>query len=438
VAKQARRVIEISDGRIVADSGHDEQAVPLFDARREPAERRRLTAFLQSVGEAIHAAVRALRLNMVRTLLTLLGIVVGVAAVVALFAIGDGTTRAVMKQLQAFGANRLYVTSKVDEVSHVSRALTADDAELIGALPHVEAVMPVRMVPAKVRGNQRERTVMAAGVTYQSPLILDWPVEKGRFFTRAEQQNLATVAVIGKKVATNLFKRTDPLRKQILINDVPFDVIGVLKEKGAVSGDVDDDNQILFPFGTGAQRLFGSPFAEWISVRADKSRNATLVERSISKQLLRAHGVRDFEIYNAVEAVKAESRTLEVMTSLLVLTALISLVVGGIGVMNVMLMTVTERSSEIGIRMAVGASRSDVLAQFLIEAVVLAGVGGIVGLGVGWLAGRLGELMGATVNFTFAGSALGFGCAVATGVVCGYLPARRAANLDPVVALARN
>ncbi|MET0384696.1 MAG: FtsX-like permease family protein, partial [Polyangiales bacterium] len=241
-----------------------------------------------------------------------------------------------------------------------------------------------------------------------------------------------------KKLAKRLFKQKRAVGQYVFVNDVPFLVIGVLASKGALTGNTDDDDTLVMPFTSGSKRVFGTPNVSWISVKMDGPEHAAQTVKAIESVLIKAHHIKDFNVFNKVAAVQAETATLNIMTSLLIVTAVISLVVGGIGVMNVMLMTVTERTSEIGIRMAVGASRGDVLSQFLTEAVVLASVGGLLGLVLGWGAGMLGTMLeNAQVVFTGGAALLAFCCSVATGLVCGYLPARRAAHLDPVVALAR-
>jgi macrolide transport system ATP-binding/permease protein len=206
---------------------------------------------------------------------------------------------------------------------------------------------------------------------------------------------------------------------------------------GQVDLDADDDDAIVFPFATGSQRIFGTPYVSWISVAMTDTEHADQTIAAISDMLTETHHEKDFDVFNQAAAVAAQTATVRLMTSLLLMTAIISLVVGGIGVMNIMLMTVTERTSEIGIRIAVGASRRDVLTQFLTEAVVLAGIGGVLGLGVGFGVGSLSRFLDAHVAFSACASLLAFGCAVAIGLLAGLLPARRAAAMDPRVALAR-
>ena len=436
VAKQARRVIEISDGQIVADSGRDERASANSELERPIGARRGLIA--GGISEAVRAAWQALRLDPARTLLTLLGIVVGVASVVALLGVGEGTKRAVVAELEAFGAHRLYIMPTTDGESQLNGRLTMADVELIKQVPRVAAAMPYLAGSVVVRANNATHRSSGAAVTSDFPQILKWHTQSGAFFDAADERKLATVAVLGSRTAKKLFAAgEDPVRKYVLVDNVPFLVVGVLEPKGALIGDANADDTVVMPFSTASTRIFGTPNLTWVSVSMADSKHAVEVEAAVKEVLSKAHRGVDFEIYNKAAAVAAETRTVNIMTGLLFVTAIISLVVGGIGVMNVMLMTVTERTGEIGVRMAVGASRGDVLAQFLIEAVLLACVGGVLGLFAGWGAGSLCRLLDQQVIFTAPAALLAFCCAVLTGLVCGFLPARRAASLDPVAALAR-
>jgi len=444
VARQARRTIEIADGRIISDSGRDLGAVArpaptsfasftLHDAHETSAR----DAVINSIRETARAAARALRANVGRTLLTLLGIMIGVSSVVALLGIGEGATRAVVAQLAAFGANRLYVTPVQATDTKIHGRLKPSDIELVRALPHVSAAIPHQTGQVVARVGNYERRAMAVGATSEFPFVNNWKTQSGVFFEPHDEMTFACVAVIGQKVAKQLFRGKNPLREYLLINNIPFQVIGVLEGKGALTGEADDDNTIVVPYSTGSMRIFGNPSASFISVALDGPEHASEIVKTVRALLAKEHGAQDIEVYNQVAAAKAQLATVEVMASMLLLTAIISLVVGGIGVMNVMLMTVVERTNEIGIRVAVGASQRDVLTQFLTEAVVLSGLGGILGLLSGWGVGVLIRHLGdQQVVFTPQASGLAFLCAIATGLLSGLLPARRAARMDPVVALA--
>jgi len=437
VAAAAQRMIEISDGRVVADSGRKSEPQHHITAV-DGGDNLRMRALNGGIFDAVRAALRALTVNLVRSLLTVLGIVMGVASVVALLAIGEGTRRSVISGLEVFGTHRLYISPVADVDSRLNGGLIASDIEIVKRVSGVDVAMPYLEGSVMVRVGRVDHRTTGTSVTHEFPRILKWKLERGSFFTERDETNYACVAVLGKKLAARLFApRIDPVRKYILIDDVPFLVLGVLEGKGALAGNTDNDDIVVLPFSTGSKRIFGSPNLTWISVAMRDSDHTQQIVDDITRRLTHAHRIKDFNIFNMAALVAARKATMNVMTGLLLLTAIISLIVGGIGVMNVMLMTVTERTSEIGIRMAVGARRSDVLAQFLTEALVLASLGGVVGLAVGHGAARLITLFDTPVIFTPWASVLAFGSAVVTGLVCGYLPARRAAGLDPVAALAR-
>ncbi|HWB50392.1 MAG TPA: MacB family efflux pump subunit [Stellaceae bacterium] len=435
IAEAADRIVEIADGRITHDTGTARSAVP-------PApfvgETRRAVSPALSVGEALKAARRALSADLLRTALTLLGIIIGTAAVIALMAIGEGSRQTVLDQLAVFGTNRLYVNPGNESGRGPGGTLSARDADLVRDVPNVAAAMPYLQGQVTVRyGNVDARTT-ATAVTTDYPRILNWPLSEGVFFTREDERGLAAVAVIGRQVARTLFADgVDPIGRFILVNNVPFQVIGVLSEKGAVSGDADDDDTIAIPFETGSQRIFGTPNLSWISVLIDDLGKADRTSRDIAAVLAAKHHVQDFRIYNKAASIEARSRAQNSLTLLLGFTATISLFVGGIGVMNIMLMSVTERTREIGIRMATGARTRDILRQFLAEALMLSGAGGAAGLVLGHLAGLTATLVGTRVIFTLHAAIGAVLCGALTGLVFGFMPARRAARLEPVTALAR-
>lgn len=438
VAEAADRLIEVADGAIVADSGHSaprrrpDALQPLDHMPRTHANRR------ADMVEAVHAARHALFSNPVRSFLTLLGIIIGVASVIALLGVGEGARKSIMEQTALFGTNRLYVRPGGQDPRGRGGVLTAQDAAAVSSVPNVAAAMPYLTGQVGIRfGNVDIRTT-ATAVTSDYPRILNWDTSTGSFFTSRDESSLATVAVIGEKVRNKLFPAgTDPLGRFILVNNVPFQVIGVLSSKGAFSGDSDDDDTIAIPFSTGSQRIFGTPNLSWISVLLHDAGNSGQTVKAITDLLRREHHMEDFTVYDRAAAVQAQSRIADAMTLLLGFTAAISLLVGGIGVMNIMLTTVSERTREIGIRMATGAQGSDIMRQFLTEAILLAAVGGVTGLILGHLFGLAAVLAGARVIFTLHAALAAFFSAGLAGLVFGYMPARRAARLDPVIALAR-
>ncbi|MFJ3109320.1 MULTISPECIES: MacB family efflux pump subunit [Pseudomonas] len=444
VAARAQRVIEIRDGLIISDSASEQPAIDSGQGLQAEQLRQRLDrgatlrgAWKGELLEALQAAWRVMWVNRFRTALTLLGIVIGVASVVVMLAVGEGSKRQVMAQMAAFGSNILYLNGKPATLGEPAGTITLDDVAAIGQLPQVKHVMPVIGDKLMVRhGNNSQKFYVGGNNTY-FPEIFNWPAVQGSFYSEADEANAAAVAVIGQKVREKMLDPgRDPLGQYILIGNVPFQVIGILAGKGASSGDQDSDGRIAVPYSAAAIRLFGQRDPDYIAVAALDSTRVNQAEAAIDQLLRQRHnGRQDFELTNDAALIQAEARTQNSLSLMLGAIAAISLLVGGIGVMNIMLMTVRERTREIGIRMATGARQRDILRQFLSEAVMLSMVGGLAGIVLALAIG--GGLMLADVAIAFALPAMlgAFACAVVTGIVFGFMPARKAARLDPVKAL---
>ncbi|WP_313055518.1 MacB family efflux pump subunit [Pseudomonas lopnurensis] len=437
VAARARRVIEIHDGRIVADSGHAGQslAAPMAELPAGPHPGRSDVP-LSGLAEVVRAAWRVMWANGFRTGLTLLGIVIGVASVIVMLAIGLGTRQQVVAQMGAFGTNLIFVSS-IGESSRIpGRSITLEDLEAVAQLPNIALVLPNVTGNKVVRHGSVDLQLYVRGTGAELPRIQTWPVALGSFFTAQDEREMARVAVLGQKVVDSLMPDVgDPLGQSILIGNTPFLVIGVMSEKGALSGDRDDDNLIFVPFGIAGVQVFGQREPTYTVVAVEDVARIEDTQAAIDALLLERHGLRDFATANAAASIAAQTRTQDSMTLMLSLIAAVSLVVGGIGVMNVMLMTVRERTREIGIRMATGARQADILRQFLSEAVLVSLVGGLAGVAVGLFVGAALILSEVPLVFSLTGILGAFGCALVTGLVFGYMPARQAARLDPVVAL---
>ncbi len=441
VAEQAKRVIEIRDGLIVADSGPDPSRAATLDA---PVIEKHDDASLWSftgLGEAMHMALRALRANVFRTVLTLLGIVIGVGSVVAMMAIGEGAKQAVVAQIGSMGTNLLSVRPSFRGSRGYNGAiatLTPEDALAIAKVPGVTSAVPEISGSATVRLGDQDYQTSIDATTAVFTDVRSWPVETGVFINQQDDDAYAPVAVLGKTVVQNLLPDGgDPIGQYVLIKNVPFQVIGVMSEKGANARGDDADDVIFIPLSTGMLRVFGQRFVRSITVAVGDLTQMDAVQESVTRLLTERHaGNEDFDIRNMAEILETATETQNTLTILLASVAAISLLVGGIGVMNIMLVSVTERTREIGIRMATGARTRDILQQFLTEATVVSAVGGVMGVAGGVAVAYLIAAFGTDIAFTPWPMLLAFTCAAATGLVFGFAPAMKAARLDPVVALA--
>ncbi|WP_376964014.1 MacB family efflux pump subunit [Azospirillum sp. A26] len=437
VAEAADRVVEMRDGRIVADTGTDGGRRPGAAAPASaPAERHTPASVWTSAGEAFAAALRSLGANGFRTALTLLGIVIGVASVIALLAIGEGAKRAVMARVGALGVNLVYVLAGSGDPRLPTTPLTEADGEAILRLPNVESVMPYLDMPVMVRYGNIDHRTSGLATSASLPLTHRWPVALGSFFTTADERAGAAVAVLGHNVAKRLFPNGEsPLGRHVQVNNIPFQVTGVMGQKGDLTGSQDTDDWVFVPLSTGVQRLVGKPDLQLILVSVHNVGRIAETRDAIGALMTKRHGQEDFQIRDVTARIKTATETQDTMTLLLGSAAVVTLLVGGIGVMNIMLVSVTERTREIGIRMAAGARAADIERQFLMEAALVAGLGGLVGVALGLASGALVGLFVMPVLFTATAIAGAVTSAVVTGLVFGLIPARRAARLDPVAAL---
>ena len=434
VAHHAQRLIEIRDGKVIADPG------PQIPANFHPAKRElRGDPNLRSeLWEATKTALRSLHSNIFRTVLTLLGIVIGVGSVITMLAIGDGAKKSVVDSISAMGSNLLLVRpgGPNQRFRWESTTLVPEDVEAIAALPHIAAALPELNGSFTLRYGNLDHTTEVNATAAQFPSARKWDVEQGIFFTEEDDKNYATVAVLGKTVARKLFGTKSPLGEFIIINNVLFQVIGVMSERGADPGGQDQDDRIFVPFKTGSLRVIGQRFLRNITISVDDEKNMEEVQTRVHALMMERHGTEDFQIRSMSSLIDMVSETQNTMTILLGSIAAISLLVGGIGIMNIMLVSVTERTREIGIRMATGARTRHIMQQFLIEALVVSALGGAIGVAIGVGCAMLADHLGTPISYSITPIIMAFSCAFFTGLVFGYLPARKAANLDPVVALA--
>jgi macrolide transport system ATP-binding/permease protein len=443
IAAQAKRVIEIRDGRIVSDPGPQLSAqlpneAPVPDIAQAQAEGG--ASFLGGALEAAKTAVRALRANLNRTVLTLLGIVIGVASVIAMLAIGDGAKQVVLDRISAMGTNLLLIRPGQPNrrgVGGTVASLVPADADMIAELPNVLAAVPELGGSVTARFGNSDYQTQATGTSATYPVAHNWSVSKGIFFSTADLKSYAAVVVLGQTVADNLFpKEVDPVGQYLVLNNVLFQVIGLMAVRGASPQGQDQDDVVLVPLTTGSLRLFGQSFLRTITVAVDDVALIDETQDAVTALLQSRHQTTDFQIRNMASILETATETQNTLTVLLGSVAAISLLVGGIGVMNIMLVSVTERTREIGIRMATGARMRNILQQFLTEALVVSLLGGAIGVAVGLAAAAILEASGTPVKYSLGPILLAFGCAFVTGLVFGYMPARKAARVDPIVALA--
>ena len=403
--------------------------------------------------QSVRIALRSLRVNKLRTALTMLGIVIGVGAVIAMVAVGAGAQARVAEQIQSLGSNLIIVlsgstTSGGIRLGHGTQlTITEDDATAIAReVPAVQAAAPSMRGSAQVVFGNLNWSTVIQGVTPEYAAAREWPVITGRGVSPEDLDGAVKVAVLGQTTAENLFGDAPPEGQIIRIKKVPFTVVGMLARKGQSSWGQDQDDIILIPLSTAKKKVLGASQANpravgAISIKIRVGEDMAEAESQIRALLRQRHRLQpyqddDFWLRNLSEILQTQEESSRVMTYLLAAIASVSLLVGGIGIMNIMLVSVTERTREIGLRMAVGARRRDILAQFLVEAVTLSLIGGTIGIAVG-LGGSeaISRLAAWRTLIPLDAVALAFGFAAAIGIFFGFYPARKAASLDPIEAL---
>ncbi len=444
VAAHAHRVIELSDGEVVADRrkpGAPAPAVLVRDAA--PAAQNALAALAGRIGEATRMAWRAMASHRLRTLLTMLGIIIGIASVVSVVGLGEGTRRRVLSDISSLGTNTIEVmpgSGFGDRRAQTIRTLRAGDAAALAQLGYVDSVTPSVTVMAGVRYRNIDVTASITGVGEQFFRVRGLSFALGQGFDAEAVRQQAQDAVIDDKAFKTLFPQGgNPLGEVVILGQVPVRIVGLTEKLDGGLGGGSPSANVWLPYTTAMTRFTGEDALRSITVRVRDAVPMDAAEQGISTLLAQRHGKTDFFLWNTDSIRQTIERTTQAITLLISSIALISLLVGGIGVMNIMLVSVTERTGEIGVRMAVGARQSDILRQFLIEAVLVCLVGGALGVALAVAGGLVFDHFAQNFKMVISTTAIVGAFAVSTliGVAFGFLPARNAARLDPVEALAR-
>lgn len=444
IAERAERVIEISDGKIVSDrkTRDIEKGKPSNPATSpETRSTHKITRIVSSLREALRMALLSMRAHKLRTFLTMLGIIIGIASVIGVVALGQGSQQRVLQNISSLGTNTLEIFAGKDFGDIRSGKITTlvvSDAEALAKQSYVSAVTPTVSTSSTVRFGSKEANALINGVSERYFVAKGTKLSQGRFFDAASVKEKAQEVVIDENTRKSLFAdfAGNPVGQVILIGTVPARIVGITQPQQGGFGS-SQNLSLYMPYSAVQARFLGSLSLRSITVQVSDDTDAALAEQAVTSLLTQRHGSKDFYILNTDDIRQTITSTTRTMTILVSAIAVISLLVGGIGVMNIMLVSVSERVSEIGVRMAVGARRNDILRQFLIEAILVCIIGGVLGIlgGLGF-----GTIFSAfSSNFVLVYSttsiAAAFVCSTLIGVVFGYLPARNASNLDPVAAL---
>ncbi|MCS6192234.1 MacB family efflux pump subunit [Shewanella baltica] len=460
VAQYADRIIEIKDGVIISDErSQDKQTAkpqsstlqntasqkPNGAVLAKDSSRARVASWDRYV-EALKMALVAMSTHRLRTFLTMLGIIIGIASVVSVVALGEGSQQAILKSISSMGTNTIDIrpgSGFGDRRSARVRTLTATDANALKNLPYVDSVTPSIGSSATVRFGNKAVSASVNGVGPEFFRVRGYELAQGQFWDDASVATLAQDAVIDDNTRKELFPNSagannSAIGQVIFLGDLPVRIIGVTQPKESAFGNSDALN-VWVPYTTVSGRMIGKNYLDGITVRLDETVPSNAAEQGIIALLKMRHGTQDFFTINTDTIRQNIEKTTATMTLLISAIAVISLVVGGIGVMNIMLVSVTERTREIGVRMAVGARQSDILRQFLIEAILVCLCGGTLGIALSYLIGVVFAQTGGSFQMIYSTTSIvaAFACSTLIGVLFGFLPARNAAQLDPVDALAR-
>ncbi|MCT8986468.1 MacB family efflux pump subunit [Shewanella phaeophyticola] len=439
VAHFADRIIELKDGVIIRDV---ENAQPTAQ-KTLPDVPSTNTSWLNwdRYIEAFKMALLAMLSHRLRTFLTMLGIIIGIASVVSVVALGEGSRQSVLENISSMGTNTIDIRSGTgfgDRRSARIRTLTAQDSESLKVLPYVDSVTPSISSAGTIRYGNQAVSASFSGVGIDYFRVRGYTLAAGQYWDDASETDMAQQAVIDDNTRKSLFPERPAVGEVIFLDDLPVRIIGVTQAKESAFGNSDSLN-VWVPYTTVSARMVGQRYLDSITVRIDQTASSSAAEQGIIALLKMRHGTEDFFTINTDTIRQSIEKTTQTMTLLISAIAVISLIVGGIGVMNIMLVSVTERTREIGVRMAVGARQGDILRQFLIEAVLVCLCGGAIGIGLAFFIGQIFAFSGGSFQMIYSTASIvaAFACSTLIGILFGFLPARNAAQLDPVDALAR-
>lgn len=440
IAAQASRIIEIKDGEIVADTRKASEFYEIKDAVKD-IKRSKLDAFKYSFAESLKMSLHAILANKMRSLLTMLGIIIGIASVVSVVALGNASQAKIMEQIKSMGTNTIDIMPGKgfgDMRSGKVKTLKVSDSDYLSKQSFIDSSTPSVSASGTLVYENYSLTAQLSGVGSSFFDVKGRKIAQGRIFTPEEVNNIASVVVIDHNTLKEMFAdELNPIGKIIIFNKKPLKVIGVTEEDKN-PGPMSDSMNIWTPYTTAMYKINGSTDINSITVKISDRVNSQVAEESIEHILTSLHGKKDFFMRNSDSIKQTIESTTNTMKLLIASIAVISLIVGGIGVMNIMLVSVTERTKEIGIRMAIGAKQADILQQFLIEAILICLVGGFMGVTLSMLIGfgfnTFSENFG--MIFSTASIVLALVCSTAIGIIFGYMPAKNASNLNPIDALA--